>query len=193
MPMLILASCSPRRLDLLRQVNIIPELVIPADIDEAILKKELPSAYVKRVALLKAEKISKLYKNDYILSADTIVTMGRRILPKTEDDTGVKACLTQLSGRSHLVITSVCIATPTGKIAQKTVATRVIFKRLSSYEIDMYIKSQEGIGKAGGYAIQGLAECFVRRINGSFSSIVGLPLYQTVNMLNGAGYNDKNN
>ena len=185
---LILASNSPRRKDLLAQIGIAPDKIIAADIDESPLKKELPRDYALRMAREKAAKIYQDNKYDFVLSADTVVCCGRDILPKAEKDSEVEACLHKLSGRSHQVITSICLIAPDGKESQKSVISRVIFKRLSKAEIDNYIKNGEGIGKAGGYAIQGLAGSFIKNINGSYSSIVGLPLCETSNMLIGMGY-----
>lgn len=191
MPRLILASGSPRRKDLLTQAGISPDLVISADIDESPLKKELPRVYTMRMAQEKARKVRLTNDSDFIISADTVVCCGRTILPKAGDSSQVKQCLKILSGRSHRVLTAVCVINPQGKESLKIISTKVAFKRLSNAEIEHYINSQEGIGKAGGYAIQGLAGCFVNNINGSYSSIVGLPLCETVNMLTGLGYAKK--
>ena len=188
MPGLILASASIRRKDLLAQVGIVPDEIISADIDETPLKKELPRSYAMRVASEKAHKVYSQNKNSFIIAADTVVSRGRTIFPKAETGLDIKKCLEALSGRSHVVITSICIINPEGRESAKLISTRVLFKRLSAQEIDIYTKSGEGLGKAGGYAIQGLAGCFVKSINGSYSSIVGLPLYETVNALTGLGY-----
>lgn len=188
MPQLILASASPRRKDLLAQAGIVPDSIISADIDETPLKGELPREYALRVACEKASKIRENNKSSFIISADTVVFCGRTIFPKAENNEQVKTCLQKLSGRSHSVLTAVCVISPEGKESIKLIATKVIFKRLSTEEITNYINSGEGVGKAGGYAIQGLAGCFVKSINGSYSSIVGLPLCETVNMLTGLGY-----
>lgn len=183
---LILASASPRRLDLLKQINITPDKIIAADINETPLKKELPLIYTARIAREKAAKIFEHNKDYYILAADTTVACGRRILPKSDDDEVIKKYLEILSGRSHDVITSVCLITPQGKTISRNVTTKVKFKRLSANEINNYINTGEGRGKAGGYAIQGFAESFVKRINGSYSNVVGLPLHETMNILIGS-------
>ncbi len=188
---LILASASPRRLQLLEQVGIIPSKVIPADIDESCLKKELPKKYALRVARQKAEKIAETHKNKFIIAADTVVALGRRILPKAEDINCAKNCLNLLSGRRHRVIGGIYIISPNGKISSRIVDTVVAFKRLSKIEIKQYLNSKEWEGKAGGYAIQGLAATYIKFIRGSYSNVVGLSLYDTAQMLNGLGY--KNN
>lgn len=188
MPQLILASSSPRRKDLLCQVGLAPDKIISADIDEAPLKKELPRDYVLRLAKEKALKIYSSNNNNFVVAADTAVSCGRTILPKAELDVDVQKCLEILSGKSHTVITAICAINPEGRESTRVVSTRVVFKRLLLTEIDMYVKSGEGLGKAGGYAIQGIAGCFVKTINGSYSSIVGLPLYEAVNILTGLGY-----
>ncbi len=185
---LILASASIRRKDLLAQAGIAPDRIISADIDETPLKRELPADYASRLAREKADKVYLDNKTDFIIAADTVVARGRTIFPKAETEKQVQECLSALSGRAHDVITAICIINPEGKISSRTVSTKVTFKRFSQQEIDMYLQSGEGIGKAGGYAIQGLAGCFVKRINGSYSSVVGLPLYETVNSLIGLGY-----
>jgi len=192
MPNLILASASPRRKELLAQLKIAPNSTIPADIDEAPLKNELPKNYATRMAFEKASKIAQAQKNAFILSADTVVSCGRRILPKAETDEEVQKCLKILSGKKHSVLTAIYIIAPDGRKASKLVLTKITFKKLTAAEIKNYIKNTEGIGKAGGYAIQGLAAAFVKSINGSYSSVVGLPLYETRNALEGLGYaNDK--
>lgn len=188
MPELILASASPRRLDLLSQVGIKPDKTVSTDIDETPNKNEFPECYATRMALEKAEKIAGKFSGSFVITADTVVSCGRTILPKAENSAEVKKCLEKLSGRSHTVTTSICVINPEGKSSTKVVKTRVIFKRLSSEEIKKYLISEEGIGKAGGYAIQGIAGRFVKSINGSYSSIVGLPLYETINALTGLGF-----
>jgi len=185
---LILASASPRRKDLLLQIGITPDEIISADIDETPLKKELPSSYALRLAAEKASKVRSSNKISFIIAADTVVSCGRTILPKAESPEQVKECLQILSGRSHCVITAICVINPEGRESLRYISTKVRFKRLSAQEIDMYVKSSEGLGKAGGYAIQGIAGCFVKNINGSYSNIVGLPLFETMNSLNGLGY-----
>lgn len=184
---LILASASPRRLDLLRQIGIIPDLVVPANIDETPKKRELPRALALRLAQEKAMAIPQ--KDGYfIMAADTVVAVGQRILPKAENKKDVEFCLHLMSGRSHTVFTGMSIRTPDGQLKSRVVATKVKFKNLSQYEKNAYILSDEGIGKAGGYGIQGMADSFVVSINGSYSNIVGLSLYDIRAMLSGIGF-----
>jgi septum formation protein len=170
----------------------VPAAIIPAAIDESVKKGELPRAHALRLALEKArmvrEKIGGEGRESFILAADTVVACGRRILPKAEDDAAVRACLTLLSGRRHQVITAVALRTPSGKTLSRAVLTRVSFVRLSPREIDAYVDCREGIGKAGGYAIQGRAEMLVKDISGSYSNVVGLPLAETVRLLAGNGF-----
>ena len=183
---LILASASPRRIDLLRQIAIEPDIIEPADIDETPLKNETPTVYVKRVAEEKALAVAKRYPDSFILAADTVVACSRRILTKAETKEDALRFLTMLSGRRHRVHGGVCLLKPDGKIIIRRVSTVVTFKRLSEQEIKEYILSEEWHGKAGGYAIQGRAAAFVKKINGSYSNVVGLPLHETKNMLCGA-------
>lgn len=185
---LILASASPRRLDLLKQIHITPDAVCPADINEDDLPRELPKAYVKRITIAKATKIAETYSDHYILSADTTVASGRRILPKAEDEQTARDCLKMLSGRRHRVLGGIALITPCGKALYRLSETVVKFKRLSQQDIEDYIDSKEWHGKAGGYAIQGLAASYVQSISGSYSNVVGLSLFETTNMLKGAGY-----
>ncbi len=182
----ILASASPRRLELLAQVGLVPSLVLPADTDETPLKNELPNAYAQRVAQAKAMVVAALHPDAVILAADTVVACGRRIIGKAEDEKQARAHLTFLSGRRHRVYTAVCIKTPKA-LQQKLVLTQVQFKRLRKQDIDAYIASNQWQGKAGAYAIQGLASAFIPRINGSYSNVVGLPLAETLQMLEQAG------
>lgn len=187
---LVLASESPRRKALLLQVGIIPDAVWPPQLEEQPRNGEMPRAYALRMAEDKARAVSVVWTDApaLILAADTVVACGRRILPKAETDEQVRHCLALLSGRNHQVLTAVALAAPQGRIVFRTVMTRVSFARLTTKATDAYIASGEGLGKAGGYAIQGKAETFVRQINGSFSNVVGLPLRETVNLLKGAGY-----
>lgn len=186
---LILASASPRRLALLGSVGITPDAVAPADIDETPLKDELPRPYAARVALEKAAHVARTAgPDDIVLSADTVVACGRRILPKAESVTEVKACLGLLSGRRHLVHTAVVARLGQEKPRLRIVTTRVGFKRLTRDEIEDYAASGEGIGKAGGYAIQGRAAAFIPAINGSYGAIVGLPLSETLALITGLGF-----
>ncbi len=192
--MLVLASESPRRKALLAQAGIVPDQVRAAAIDETPLKAELPRVYAERLAEAKARKVADgktpglAAGETLVLAADTVVACGRRILPKAENDDEVRACLKLLSGRSHQVITAVALMRADGSLARRTVLTRVRFKRLDAAEIDTYVDSREGVGKAGGYAIQGRAETFVRTLNGSYSNVVGLPLAETVALLRGSAY-----
>ncbi len=183
---LLLASASPRRLELLKQSNITPDKVTPADIDETPLKGELPGPHALRLAVEKANRLKS--ETHFVLAADTVVAAGRRILPKGETDDDVRRCLDLLSGRAHRVYGGIAVITPQGKILSRLVMTAVRFKVLSDAEKDQYIESREGIGKAGGYAIQGLAAAYIKSINGSYSNIVGLSIYDTVQMLKGSGF-----
>jgi septum formation protein len=193
-PKLVLASGSPRRLALLNQAGIEPDLLRPAGIDETPKRGEFAKTLVKRLARTKAELARERIRNDeaaanaYVLAADTVVSVGRRILPKPETVEEAAGCLRLLSGRTHRVYTSVCVVTPKGEVRERVVDTRVRFKRLGREDMENYIASGEWRGKAGGYAIQGLAGAFVLKLNGSYSAVVGLPLYETVALLAGEGY-----
>lgn len=185
---LVLASASPRRLDLLRQIGIVPDAVMPADIDETELKSETPRDLALRLASQKAAALHHaLDAHTMILAADTVVSVGRRILPKTETEQEARDCLAILSGRGHRVQTGLCLLTA-DKSVTRCVSSRVKMKALSQDEIERYIASGEWQGKAGGYAIQGRADAFVTSLVGSYSNIVGLPLHETTNLLRGAGY-----
>ena len=179
---LILASASPRRLELLRQIGVVPVRTEPADIDETPRKDEPPEAYALRMAGEKAQRIASRFADHAVLAADTVVHCGRRILPKAEDEGVARACLKRLSGRRHRVITGVALMAA-GKLRLKAVLTMVRFKRLTANEIDTYIAGGEWQGKAGGYAIQGSAAAFIPAINGSYSNVVGLPLAEVKMML----------
>lgn len=187
---LVLASESPRRKALLAQAGIVPDTVVPAHIDETVLKNELPRVHAQRLAAAKAQAVAEKWTRGsaLILAADTVVACGRRVLPKAESDEDVRACLELLSGRRHMVLTAIVLVGPDKKIRRRLVETRVSFARLTEPQIETYIRSREGLGKAGGYAIQGRAEVFVRALNGSYSNVVGLPLAETVALLAGAGY-----
>ncbi len=187
-PSLILASASPRRLDLLARIGVVPDQIIPADIDEVPGKGEIPKFHALRLAQEKAQAIAKGNRNAFILAADTVVGVGRRILPKAEDEQTAKACLELLSGRSHRVYTGVCLITPDGTVKSRVIETRLKMKRLSPVELKTYLASGEWDGKAGGYGIQGLAGAYISQIIGSYTNVVGLPVYETRNMLVGAGY-----
>jgi septum formation protein len=187
---LVLASESPRRLALLAQVGIRPDAVLPAAIDESVLKGELPRVHALRLAVEKARRVESEWsgKPAFILAADTVVVVGRRILPKARDEAEVRACLKLLSGRRHQVITAVTLIDPQGKLRTRIAMTRVSMLRLTEDEIGTYVESREGVGKAGGYAIQGRAEALVKEISGSYSNVVGLPLALTAALLKGAGH-----
>lgn len=184
---LILASASPRRLALLAQIGITPARVEPADIDESATPQEVPRVHALRIATEKAQAVRARVPDAVILAADTVVACGRRILPKAEDDATVTKCLSILSGRRHTVITAVAVVDATGKLRTRIVETKVAFRRLDAKEIKAYVQSAEGLGKAGGYAIQGRAAAFVRMINGSYTNVVGLPLTETLPMLKACG------
>ena len=193
-PKLVLASASPRRLTLLAQAGVEPDALRPSSIDETPHKGEMPRTLVARLARAKAEASRDQLANDrqvadaYVLAADTVVAVGRRILMKPKLVEEAVACLQLLSGRSHRVLTGVCLITPDDKVKTKIVETRVRFKRLSADEVEAYIASREWRDKAGGYAIQGLAGCFAQKIVGSYTSIVGLPLTEVVAMLAAEGF-----
>ena len=184
--MLTLASASPRRLALLAQIGVVPDKVAPAAVDETAGRAELPRPYARRVAAAKADAAA--VPGRFVLAADTVVALGRRILPKAEDEDAVRDCLALLGGRRHHVITAVVVVAPDGQRSERVVDTAVVFGRLTPGQIDNYAASGEGVGKAGGYAIQGLAACFVRQLSGSYSGVVGLPLFETANLLRGRGY-----
>ena len=185
---LILASASPRRQDLLARIGVRPDKIIPADIDETPHKGELPRLHAGRLAGEKAVKVRELEPGAYILAADTVVGVGRRILPKAEDENTARQCLELLSGRAHRVYTGVCLMTPEGRTHNRIVETRLKMKRLSGPEISAYLDSREWAGKAGGYGIQGLAGAFISHINGSYTNVVGLPVYEVRNLLIGTGW-----
>lgn len=184
----VLASASPRRLDLLQQMNIVPEIVDAPDIDEQMARGELPAAYARRISLAKLGAVAPRHPNAFVLAADTVVACGRRILPKAEDIAAARDCLTLLSGRRHRVLGGIAIAAPNGRQALRVVVTEVIFKRLSEAEIARYLDSGEWQGKAGGYAVQGLAAAFIPSIAGSYSNVVGLSLSDSYAMLTGLGF-----
>jgi septum formation protein len=184
MTRLVLASASPRRLALLTQIGVTPDVVFAADIDETPLPKETPRQLALRLARRKAEAVDAA--DAVVLAADTVVAVGRRVLPKAETEAQARDCLRLLSGRSHRVYTGVAVRTLSGALRERLVETRVAFKLLSPQELDAYIASGEWQGKAGGYAVQGLAARFVISIIGSYSNVVGLPLYETANLLESA-------
>ncbi|WP_372784777.1 nucleoside triphosphate pyrophosphatase [Phenylobacterium sp.] len=185
---LVLASASPRRLDLLRQIGFEPDLVEAAEVDETPLKDETPRRLALRLAGEKAAGVAARHADSYILAADTVVALGRRVLPKAETAAEVRACLELLSGRAHRVLTGLTLVAPGGRSVGRLVESRVHFKRLLPADVADYLASGEGTGKAGGYAIQGRAGAFVITLQGSYSGVVGLPLHETVNLLAGLGY-----
>ena len=193
-PALILASGSPRRLQLLQQIGLNPDAIIPAEIDETPRRGEKARVYALRMALEKVEigakaaAVDPKLANGFTISADTVVTVGSRILPKAELVSEAEHCLRLLSGRGHRVFTAIAVQTPKGAIRSRVVESRVRFKRLSSADLAQYLSSGDWRGKAGGYAIQGLASSFVLKMTGSYSAIVGLPLYETSVLLAGDGY-----
>lgn len=184
---LILASASPRRLNLLRQIGVVPTEVCPADIDETSLKGENPSDYALRMAETKARTVAASHSGSFVLAADTVVACGRRILPKAETLEQASACIDMLSGRRHTVYGGICLIASDGKVSVRLVKTTVIFSRLHAADKQKYLDGGEWRGKAGGYAIQGQAALFVREIIGSYSNVVGLGLYETGALLKGAG------
>lgn len=185
---LILASASPRRLDLLRQVGIEPDHVVPADLDETPLKAETPDRHASRLAAEKARAVAALHPGTFVLAADTVVGCGRRILPKAEDEATARRCLDLISGRRHRVLGGIALIAPDGRMAARLVESAVVFKRLSAQETDAYIASGEWHGKAGGYAIQGRAAAYIRFMSGSYSNVVGLSLYDVHQLLAGFGW-----
>jgi len=184
---LILASASPRRVELLAQIGVTPDQILPAHVDEVALNDERPIDMARRLADAKALEIPKDHPDACIIGADTVVAVGRRILGKAEDEAQARAYLTLLSGRSHRVIGGVAILAPGGVRVIKAITTKVQFKRLSAQEIDGYIASDEWHDKAGAYAIQGRAGAFVKSINGSYSNVVGLAVHEVANTLKGIG------
>ena len=185
---LVLASASPRRLDLLRQAGIEPDCVVPADIDETPLKAETPDKHALRVAIEKARAVAPAHPGAFVLAADTVVGCGRRILPKAEDEATARRCLELISGRRHRVLGGIALVAPDRRTATRLVESAVVFKRLSAGEIDAYLASGEWHGKAGGYAIQGRAAAYIRFLSGSYSNVVGLSLYDVHQMLAGFGW-----
>jgi len=185
---LILASASPRRLDLLRQAGIEPNHVDPAEIDATPLKAEIPDKHAVRVAVEKAQAVALRHPGAVILAADTVVACGRRILPKAEDEATAARCLNLISGRRHRVLGGIALIAPDGRLLTRLVESTVIFKRLSPTETRTYLASDEWRGKAGGYAIQGRAASYIRYISGSYSNVVGLSLYDVHQLLTGIGW-----
>ena len=182
---LVLASASPRRLALLAQIGIVPDRVISPDIDETPRRDEVPRDCARRLARAKADAVGAT--GMFVLAADTVVAAGRRILPKAETEAEARRCLALLSGRRHRVITAVVLRSPDGRRGERLVQSVVAFARLTSRQIDDYLASEEWRGKAGGYAVQGRAAAFVAFLSGSYSNVVGLPLFETAQLLRGVG------
>lgn len=187
-PRLVLASESPRRRDLLASIGLTPDIIAPAEIDETPLRDELPRRLAARLAAAKAEVVAAAYPDDFVLAADTVVSVGRRILPKASDAAEVEACLRLLSGRAHRVVTGVSVRAPGGRRGDRLVETRLKMRRLSETEIRAYAEGGEGVGKAGGYGIQGRAGVFILSLSGSWPAVVGLPLHETEALLRGLGW-----
>jgi septum formation protein len=185
---LVLASASPRRLDLLERIGVKPDAIVPANIDETVRKGELPRDHARRLAREKAEVVAASEIDSLVLAADTVVAVGRRILPKVEDEETLRTCMRLLSGRRHRVLTGVALFAPGDLPRERLVETVIAMKRLSNAEIEYYADHGEWRGKAGGYALQGYGEVYVRRISGSYSNVVGLPLAETRALLKSAGY-----
>jgi septum formation protein len=185
-PTLVLASASPRRLALLAQIGIVPDRVVSPDIDEAPLRDEQPREHAQRLARAKSTTVAA--PGCYLLAADTVVAVGRRILPKAETEADARRCLALLSGRRHRVMTAVVLQAPGGHRGERLVQSVVGFSRLSERQIADYLAGDEWRGKAGGYAIQGRAATFVRFLSGSYPNVVGLPLFETAQLLRGLGW-----
>jgi septum formation protein len=185
---LVLASASPRRLDLLARIGVHPDTIVPAEIDESVPKGELPREHAVRLAREKAAAVAATHDDALVLAADTVVAVGRRILPKVEDEATLRVCMALLSGRRHRVLTGVALAIPGKGMRSRLVETMIAMKRLSQQEVDFYAGHGEWRGKAGGYALQGYGEVYVRHIAGSYSNVVGLPLAETRLLLKSAGY-----
>ena len=186
-PPLVLASASPRRLDLLARIGVVPDAVVPTDTDEMPRKGEAPRRLAARLAAAKAA-VAVAPPDALVLAADTVVGLGRRVLPEAVTEDEARRCLQMLSGRRHQVATGVALRLPDGRLRQRLVLTAVAFQRLTAPQIEEYVAGGEWRGKAGGYAIQGRAECFVRFLSGSHSSVVGLPLFETAQLLRGVGW-----
>jgi septum formation protein len=195
MPKLILASSSPRRLALLNMCGLAPNEVISPDIDESVIGNEKPKDYVIRVATQKAKAVLATLKDDcddIVISCDTIVVMGARILGKPQDEDQARTMLGKLSGRRHKVLSCVCVATK-GKLRLKFVSTQVQFKRLTPSEIEFHTQAKQWHGKAGGYLLQGISICYIKKVNGSVSNVVGLPMLETLNLLKSFGISQRIN
>jgi septum formation protein len=187
-PPLVLASGSPRRVDLLARIGITPDRILPSEIDETPKRDELPRLLAARLSRAKAAAVVPLAPDCIVLAADTVVGVGRRILPKAETEAEARQCLALLSGRRHRVHTGVALALPDGRVLTRLVESAVTFQRLTQQQVDAYVASGEWQGKAGGYALHQSAEAFVRFLSGSHSNVVGLPLYETAQLLRGIGW-----
>lgn len=185
---LVLASASPRRIELLARLGIVADAVDPADIDETPYPAEPPRAHAERLAMAKCLAVAARHRGALVIAADTVVGVGRRILPKAEDEATTRTCLALLSGRRHRVTTAVAVADAAGQLRMRTSETIVIFHRLDAAAIDTLVAAGDGHGKAGGYALQGAAEAYVRFIGGSWSGVVGLPLAETRLLLKASGH-----
>ncbi len=183
---LVLASASPRRLTLLAQIGITPDRIAAADIDETPRRDEAPRRYAERMASEKAGRMAE--PGAFVLAADTVVALGTRIMPKAADTEDVRACMALLSGRRHHVLTALVLIGPDGRIGRRVSDSVVAFSRLAPAQLDAYAACGEGVGKAGGYAIQGRAAGFARFLSGSYSGVVGLPLFEVAQLLRGRGY-----
>ncbi len=172
----------------MRQIGVVPDAIVPADVDETPRPRELPTDLARRLAAAKAAAVAAQHPEAFVLGADTVVACGRRVLAKAEDATEARRCLSLLSGRRHRVLGGIAVAAPDGRLVGRLVVTAVAFKRLEPAEIEAYLASGEWHGKAGGYAIQGRAAAFVRWLAGSYSNVVGLPLFETAALLKGLGY-----
>jgi septum formation protein len=187
-PPLVLASGSPRRVELLARIGITPDRILPSEIDETPKRDELPRLLAARLSRAKAAAVVPLAPDSIVLAADTVVGVGRRILPKAETEAEARQCLALLSGRRHRVHTGVALALPDGRVLFRLVESAVTFQRLTQQQVDAYVASGEWQGKAGGYALHQSAEAFVRFLSGSHSNVVGLPLYETAQLLRGIGW-----
>ncbi len=183
---LVLASASPRRLALLAQIGLVPDEIQTPDIDETPARDENPRLYAERMARGKCAVVSA--PDSYVLAADTVVACGRRVLPKAETEEQARKCLNLLSGRRHRVLTCVVLRAPDGRVSERVCESAVTFSRLSPRQLDAYIATGEWQGKAGGYAVQGHAAAYIRALSGSYSAVVGLPLFETAQLLRGLGY-----
>lgn len=187
-PTLVLASASPRRLDLLRQVGLEPDHVVPADLDESPMTQETPRQLALRLAQAKARWVAAQWPGAFVIGADTVVALGRRVFGKPQDEMEARHMIGRLSGRAHRVLTAVAVAAPDGRASSRLSESRIAFKRLTPGELDDLIACEEWRGAAGGYRVQGRAAGCVISLQGSYSGVVGLPLYETLALLGGLGF-----